>query len=540
MKAINVDKLNTQLAKKLIVVLIISICLIINIKPLQAVTIPNSEYLEMRAVEIKEIEGGEKQLLFELWANNINFKGFDVRFSYDSTKYVPSNLTTNAETDDETQYFAFESECTGKLNMFTVPYSEDTSVIRMVISFETPVEDSTNIKNETLISSGKSVLLGKMSFKMMADEFDISGFNLIPDATTSPTTGIKINIDVKNSYEEQSRFIFTDKTASKDATLKNIKLSTGTEDTENPENSTYKEYELTPTFDKDTKEYTLELNEYIDEMNLEAEQNDEKSSMKIKVPKRDEDGKLVYDTNGSTIIYEEKDLPNKTKIPITLNKLGEPDTIIEIIVTAEDGKTQETYKVTIHRPYGTIKGQSILADFDNPDVIENYLDIYGVQLNNRTDINIYKSDLAEWESITDIYGMVYENPLTYEELENIEKEATIKSNDDGTFEIYVIPGQYDVQVTRLAYLDYIYSDVIVNEGDIIDMGQFRMAAGDANRDGVISQEDINEIKKNIDMDSSDPDYSEAFNPTQVGTVIQEDLGYTKQNQDEQLQIVYFN
>ena len=542
MKAINVDKQNTQLAKNLIIILIISICLIINIKPVQAITMqPNdSQYLEMRAVEIKETESGEKQLLFELWANDIDFKGVDARFSYDSTKYVPSNITTNAETDDETEYFAFESEYVSKLDMFTVTYSGDTSGIRMIISFNTPVEDSENIQNETLISSGKSILLGKMSFKMMADEFDISGFNLIPDSTTSPTTGIKINIDVGNCYEAQSTFIFTDRTASKDATLKNIKLSTGTEDTENPENSTYKEYELTPTFEKDTKEYTLELNEYIDEMNLEAEQNDEKSSMKVKVPKRDENGKLVYDTNGSTIIYEEKDLSNKTKIPITLNKLGEPDTIIEIIVTAEDGKTQEKYKVTIHRPYGTIKGQSILADFDNPDVVENYLDIYGVQINNRTDINIYKSDLAEWESITDIYGMVYENPLTYEELENIEKEATIKSNDDGTFEIYVIPGQYDVQITRLAYLDYIYSDVIVNEGDIIDMGQFGMAAGDANRDGVISQEDINEIKKNIDMDSSDPDYSEAFNPTQVGTVLQEDLGYTKQNQDEELKIVYFN
>ena len=116
----------------------------------------------------------------------------------------------------------------------------------------------------------------------------------------------------------------------------------------------------------------------------------------------------------------------------------------------------------------------------------------------------------------------------------------MQSNDDGTFEIYVIPGTYDIQVTRLAYLDYIYVDVIINSGDVIDMGQFRMEAGDANRDGLITQEDINETKKNMDMESADPDFSEAYNPTQIGTVIMEDLGYVKSNQDKELQIKYFN
>lgn len=475
MKAINVDKLNTQVAKTLIIILIISICLIINTKPVQAVTMqPNdSQYLEMRAVEIKETEGGEKQLLFELWANDVDFKGVDVRFSYDSTNYVPSNLTTNAETDDETEYFAFESEFVGKLDMFTIPYSGDTSGIRMIISFNTPVEDSENIQNATLISSGKSILLGKMSFKMMADEFDISGFNLIPDATTSPTTGIKINIDVGNCYEAQSTFIFTDKTASKDATLKNIKLSTGTEDTENPENSTYKEYELTPTFDKDTKEYTLELNEYIDEMNLEVEQNDEKSSMKVKVPKRDENGKLVYDTDETTIIYEEKDLSNKTKTPITLNKLGEPDTIIEIIVTAEDGKTQENYKVTIHRPYATIKGSiqyDAIEENENPDI------------DKTTDLNIYKTGKFNWDELKDIFGEIYENPATYDDLDLVEKDVYTKSNPDGTYEIYLLPGTYDLQIERRGFLDYIITNIEVTEGSVIDLENRTITAGDVNRD----------------------------------------------------------
>ena len=213
----------------------------------------------MRAVEVKEAQDNGKQLIFELWANDIDFKGFDARLAYDSSNYVPSNLITNVETDDENEYFAFESEFEGKLDLITIPYSAgNITGIRMIISFAPPVEDSENIKNMTLISSGKSVLLGKMSFKMKTDTLDISNFRLIEDSTTSPTTGIKINVNIQDSYEEQSTFIFTNKTASSDALLNNMILSSGTRNAEEPIKSTYKEYELIPIFDKQNKEYTLD------------------------------------------------------------------------------------------------------------------------------------------------------------------------------------------------------------------------------------------------------------------------------------------
>lgn len=109
-----------------------------------------------------------------------------------------------------------------------------------------------------------------MSFKMKTDNLDITNFKLIEDQTTSPTTGIKINTNIQDCYEDPSTFIFTNKTASNNATLNNLILSTGTDD------STYKEYDLTPTFNKQNKEYSLELNEYINEMNIEAEMADEK------------------------------------------------------------------------------------------------------------------------------------------------------------------------------------------------------------------------------------------------------------------------
>ena len=462
MKALNKKTLRMKLLKMLIVAIVFLISIIIKTNIVQATTLnpSNSQNIEMRAVEIKETNNNDKQLIFELWANDIDFKGFDVRFSYDSSNYLLSNLTTNVETDDENEYFSFENEFDGKLDIITIPYlSGEATGIKMIISFNPPVEDSENIKDETLISSGKSVLLGKMSFKMKTDNLDITNFKLIEDQTTSPTTGIKINTNIQDCYEDPSTFVFTNKTASNNATLNNLILSTGTDD------STYKEYDLTPTFNKQNKEYSLELNEYIDEMNIEAEVSDEKSTMKIKVPTKDEDGQ--------TIIYEEKELLNKTKMPVTLNKLGEPDTLIEVIVTAEDGKTQETYKISIHRPYGTIKGSikyDTIEENENPDI------------NKTTDLNIYKTGKFNWDELKDIFGEIYENPKTYDDLDQIEKDQYEQSNEDGSYEIYVIPGTYDLQIDKKGFLDCIIKNIEVTENEVIDLENKVLIAGDINRD----------------------------------------------------------
>lgn len=88
-------------------------------------------------------------------------------------------------------------------------------------------------------------------------------------------------------------------------------------------------------------------------------------------------------------------------------------------------------------------------------------------------------------------------------------------------------------------MDYIYVNVVANKGDIIDMGTIRLVAGDANRDGIITLEDISLTKAVIDMDTADPDFKENYNPVQTGTVMLEDLAYVKLNQDEELEIVYF-
>lgn len=221
-------------------------------------------------------------------------------------------------------------------------------IMKASVSFDPPIIESEHIVKKDgygmVIDTTGGVLLGKMSFQMTADTFDTNWFHLVTNEESSPKTGIKINIDAEECIEEQSSFRFTDMTASKDATLKDLVVSRKEQNEENPEETTDKIYELTPEFAKEIKEYEVTILEYIDTLDITAVQNDEKATMIIKVPKRDEEtGELVYkddDAGGKIIDYEEKEILNNTPFEITINKLGEPDTEFTIVVTAGDRKNQ--------------------------------------------------------------------------------------------------------------------------------------------------------------------------------------------------------
>ena len=410
-----------KLIKINLIVLIICICTIAascKIVMADSTTIEptTNQYIELRATKIKDVEGNGKQVIFELWGHDIKFKGFDVRFSYDGNIFSTSNLITNEECDDETQYFAFENEFVDNLDIFSVPYTGNTDAgIRLVLSLNPPVTESEHIKNDenlgTIIDTTGDVLLGKLSFKMSSDEFNISSFKLETSSSSSPKTGIKITIGNEQNYESQSTFRFTDKTASKNADLSNIKLS----------------------------EYNLDLLEYIDKMDLEITKDDEKSSIILKIPKRDENGELIYDSDGTTIIYEEKEIEDLTQ-EITLNKLGQQDTIIEIKVIAEDKKTTNIYKLTIHRPYGVIKGK-----IETPYTLSTT----GKYISN---IYAYKSSevakVFDWDEKEKEFGGKAGVDTVNKELHNLQEEKIITTNDDGTFEFTIIPGTYDIYICR--------------------------------------------------------------------------------------------
>lgn len=438
------QKVSKKMIAIIINLIILCICFCnVSIAESKLVEPTEDQFLELRAVKVTNIDGKDKQVIFELWAHEIEFRGFDVRFSYDGTHFAPSNITTNEYTDDETEFFKFETEFSDCLELFTVPYTgTSTGGMRAVVSFNPPISESEHIKNKEnvgmIVDSSGSVLLGTLSFRTTLDKFDISSFKLETSDTVSPKTGIKISIDGSTYYENQSTFRFTDKSASKNADLANIKLSNGNEDDEN-----YKEYALNPSFDKNTLEYATELLEYVDKVNLEVTKDDEKSSIVIKQPKHDENGNLVFEDDGSTIVYEETSLDD-LKNEIVLNKLGEPDTVIELKVTAEDEVTTKTYKITIHRPYGTIKGSIHTVNSNDVHI---------------ADVKVYNnSDQIDWENIS-----------SHDELDNYKTVLNKKTNEDGTYEIKVIPGNYDVLIDKVAYLDYIVTTIQVNENDEIDL-----------------------------------------------------------------------
>ena len=506
MKTVNeqnnkVNKFNMQLSKILIVILIIAMCIAI-VKPVQAATLtPNgSQYIEMRAKDINDVNNG-KQLVFELWAHDIDFKGFDVRFKYDDTKLEPSNINTNEIVDvdivDSSTYFKFENEFENAFECLAMidPNATNTNVIRMIFSIDTPAEDSEHIINDTFISSSQDDLIGKMSFKMKEEPFDITGFSLVTDADSSPTTGIKINTNVTDNYQAQSTFQFTDKTASKDATLKKLQISREIEDETDPGTMIDKDYPLDPVFDTATKTYKLEILEYIDTMDLLAERNDEKATMKLKYPKRNIEkdiitgeitkDELVYGTPGdeTTLQYDEVNLTDNTKQKIVLNKLGEPDTVLTVEVTAEDGTTIENYEITIHRPYATVKGTIQLGDTLKEKAEANGYTPFEI----KADIKAYKADEFAWNGVTT-------KQTEYSVLDTLKILARTESNyDDGTFEMLVVPGNYDIFMEKPGFTQIVYTKLDLKEGDTKDLGKNILYEGDINRDGLVNIQDYTKI-----------------------------------------------
>lgn len=452
-----------------------------------------------------------------------------MRFSYDSTKINPSSIQTNQVTTDETEYFQFEDKFKDVLEMFTIPDDNGSNVIRGIFSFDPPITstDNEHIVDKDgvgkVINTDGGVLLGKMSFQMTAEEYDVSWFQLVKDSNYSPETGIQVNIDGIKHYEKQSVFRFTDKTQSKDADLINLVISTGEKEGENP---TYKEYPLTPEFEKNTLNYELSLMEYLDNMDVTATVSDATSTMKLKVPKRDEDDKLMYEADGTTIIYEEKELKNEVPLEFTLNKLGEPDTQITVIVTTEDGKTEKEYKVVIKRPYGTITGKIQLGDTLRDDI----MDTYGTYVQYIANVTVYEKGVFDWDGIL-------AQTSSLNDLDNIPFKAQTQSDkDDGSYTLYVIPGQYDLILERLGFLANVVKEITIAENEVIDLGSRTLIEGDIDRSGVIDLDDIVSLVYVMHATDGDADYDMKYDLGQKGFVSLDDIVSTVHNKNSLIKI----
>lgn len=516
-----------KFVNKLIVVISI-VALFVSLFPIKAhadttttVRTPeDNQYLELRAVKVNDVAGQNKQVIMELWGHNLSFKGFTVRFSFDDTKIEPSNFTTNEITYDSTEYFKFVDEFEDNLDFFSPGYSGEGAGIEATVSLDPPVTTGGHIKHQDglgdYVETGEDVLIGKMSFQMTERLYDAEWFNLEESTDASPQTGIKIVVTVNSYYEAQSTFRFTNETASSDADLTNIVVSNGEVNDEDPTESTYKEYTLSPTFDKDTTSYNIELLDNIDDIDLKVVKSDANSTLKVEVPKRDDDNFLIYEDDGVTIKYEEKDITSGTPLKVILNELGLPPTIIKIKVKAEDEITEKEYTVTIERPFGTITGKIYTEPTQNTTGTYN------------AEILAYKSSdtagVIDWDLAIDNITMNKTDDL-HSQVRALSEKHKVNTEDDGSFEIKVIPGQYDILIDKPGYLDKYYLNLTVNKDDTIDLVSINrnnldsyetamsntdtyitLLAGDCNKNGMVEILDNTLMVKVFDKETADEEY----------------------------------
>lgn len=483
----------------------------------------DDQYLELRAVSIDDVTGQNKQVIMELWSHNLDYKGFEVTFAFDSTLFQTSNIETNVITEDETEYFKFEDEFNSKVDLFVVG-GTSADVLDMTFALNTPINSATT----HIVSDGSGgykittdeVLIGKLSFQM-PDEgvFSIEGFHLVTNDYT-PQTGIKIDKSLTECYQKQSTFRFTDETASRNAYLSNLIVSSGVVDEDVPENSTYKTYALTPTFDKDEFNYEFTLLEYKDKLDVKAILEDDTATMKIKVPKRDDNDELEYE--GAEIKYEEKTLDNDTPLEVAINKLGEPNTKITILVIAEDGVTKNEYTVTIKRPYGLIKGSVQLGNGLRDDIQASY----GVYVKYIANCTLYEAGKYDWDGI--VPGTFSLDELNDEEYET----RVVTDEDDGSYEMYVIPGTYDFLIEKLGFLADITTNMSIAEGEVIDLGNKILIEGDTDRNGIIELDDIIKIVEVMDSAEGDDVYETYYDFGNKGFVSFDDLVSAVSNCDQ--------
>lgn len=498
--------MSAKTIKKIFIILIVSFSIILCSHTTYATlentyaTLENTEeqYMELKVVDIIDVDGADKQIILEWWSYNLNFKAVDVRFSYDETKIKPSNLQTNAyvTTSDGVDSFEFAGDFASYMAYMTA--SAENGEYRCTMSLENYDDTGTYIENDTtlgyIVNSNVEggVLLGRMSFRLYSGDIDETTFAL-KTGTTSPMTGVQVAQTYTAAYEDPSVFRFT--ILSDDATLKEIQYDFFNYNEENGAQVlpqlTYEQLDLSQKdadSTDDVSKYTINLLEDLNNISLKLEKSNENAVVKI--------DNVEIDTSQSK--------------ELVLKNLGEEDTVIDIVVTAEDGKTIHTYKLVIHKPYATIKG-SITTPYTT-DITGKYI----------CDIYVYKEDdvaqIFDWDTRINEFNSGTTTDTINADLHTINEVKKVTTNDDGTFEINVIPGTYDVLQDKLGYLDHIYIYMTVAEGDVIDLGNYELIAGDSNKDGIVQLRDKVLVTTYNGKSTMDADYSEAYDLNNDGQI----------------------
>ena len=141
---------------------------------------------------------------------------------------------------------------------------------------------------------------------------------------------------------------------------------------------------------------------------------------------------------------------------------------------------------------------------------------YGIEMKFIADIRIYKQGQVNWDDI--IPGN-----LSLDDVDNKQIEKETKSDNDGNYEIYAIPGEYDFYIERKGFLADITTKMTINENDEIDLGTKILYEGDADRSGIIDLNDTIEIVNSMGANVGDSTYLEQYDFGQKDVVSLDDM-----------------
>lgn len=235
-----------------------------------------------------------------------------------------------------------------------------------------------------------------------------TGANLTWDmpADTALSTHTHIMVFTKNTIGEMATGVATSITdlipLSTDAHLSAITISSGV---------------LTPNFDKDIQTYTVSLPYSVDKLTVTAIKEDSKATMVMKA--------------NSAVVTN----------PVSLT--AGADTVIEVIVTAEDGTTKLTYTITAHRAAPsndpTLKSLSLSAGSLSP-VFAAGTTIYTVSLPNTVaEVTVsWEKNNANANASLYALGLAATNPIALEADADTLIEVYVLAEDGATHRNYSI------------------------------------------------------------------------------------------------------
>ncbi|MCI8309460.1 MAG: hypothetical protein HFJ45_04570 [Clostridia bacterium] len=310
---------------------------------------------------------------------------------------------------------------------------------------------------------------------------------------------------------------------------------------------------------------------------------------KVGIPKLAEVAKVKVQTTNSyaTVQIGDDEIVKGGSTSIIDLNLDENRITVPVVVTAVDGVTQNTYNILLLRQSNDTSLDSVIV---NGKELENIDDVYTYYMepdeylantkistadNNNATIEVDGNEgigylefdetfepntikvektikvTSEDETIVKEYTLVIVKKtqitgiITTENFEGKylslaslyksgEEEVVtqVETNEDGSYELNIYEvGNYKVVITKPGYLKYTVENIEILPGDIIDLGEYALIAGDTVKSDEIEIDDLVGINDNIGVVITDENKEEKsrYDLNEDGIVDNKDRDILKSN-----------